>query len=140
MTLRVPRQACNTCPYRRDTPSGLWSRVEYEKLPDYDREFPPELAVFWCHQSNASGQPTVCRGWLAAHRDAVAVRLACAQGQLRPEDVPEDGEVETYYATGAEACAAGLVELGNPSPEARARIEALLLRGAGRWEDEDEDE
>jgi hypothetical protein len=139
--LHVPEKACGTCPYRRDTPSGVWSAEEYEKLREYDREFPPALAVFWCHQYNATGRPTVCRGWLSTHRDHPAVRLGLALGALNPEDVAGIGEEsDTYYGTGTEACEAGLRDIENPSDAARKKVMDLIRRGAGRYEDEDEDD
>ena len=46
------KRPCGSCPYRRDAPSGIWSREEYEKLPEYDKPTayqPPQ--VFMCHRN-----------------------------------------------------------------------------------------
>lgn len=53
---------CDTCPYRRSTPLGIWSKAEYENLQRQDAD---EMggACFGCHK-DPSGK-TSCRGWLA---------------------------------------------------------------------------
>ena len=59
--------------------------------------------------------------------------------RLRPGDVPRGDESATYYATGTEARSAGLADIDEPSPEARARIRSLIRRGVAShdWADED---
>lgn len=61
--LHVAPRPCNTCPYARSTPPGVWAPEEYAKLSRYDRspETNQDLATFHCHQENATGVPTVCR-------------------------------------------------------------------------------
>jgi hypothetical protein len=47
---------CSSCPYRIDTPPGVWASEEYEKLPQYsptDGQV-PALGIFLCHQTNAT--------------------------------------------------------------------------------------
>ena len=140
--LHVPKTGCSTCPYRKDTPAGVWHPDEYAKLKRYDehdylRDGPsaepqiPELRVFHCHQENATGDPTVCRGWLSVHRSAVAVRLACATGDLRVSDLPMAAE-PLYYETGAQAAAAGLSGCVAPDSKAKRCIDSLERRGVGR--------
>ena len=137
--LHVPKAGCSTCPYRRDTPAGVWHPDEYAKLALYDEQpyergvepRPLELSTFHCHQQNATGQPTVCRGWLSVHADSVAVRLACARGALSFSDVPEAPEA-LYYETGAQAAAAGLSGVAQPSVDALKAMERLERRGAGK--------
>jgi hypothetical protein len=142
--LSVPKIACPTCPYRKDTPAGIWATSEYEKLALYDEPdfrdpkckvdagtYMPELSTFHCHQENATGKPTVCRGWLSVHRNAVAVRLTCAKGALSVSDIPVDSE-PLYYETGAQAAAAGLSGCPKPSPEAKKAINSLERRGVAR--------
>lgn len=134
--LHVAPRACNTCPYRRDTPPGIWSAEEYEKLREFDCDAPPTLALFLCHQTNATGVETACRGWLSTHGDHAAVRLAVARGTIRAADVPPDTEAEraAHYATGNEAAEAGLAAVEAPSPEAVHAARKLVRRRAGRWE------
>lgn len=142
--LHVPKKACSTCPYRKDTLPGIWAARHYEQLRVYDEiegagpQLPDCLAVFHCHQANVTGKPVVCRGWLSTHRESVAVRLACALRVLDPGDVPREPE-DCYYASGSEAADAGLAGVKNPSPETRAICAKLVRRGVGRWEGEDEE-
>ena len=134
--LHVAPRPCNTCPYRRSTPPGIWAPDEYAKLPAYDRrpgDVTAEGATFHCHQENATGVATVCRGWLGAHPDSFAVRLAVAVGLLDSDDINALPDVDpTLYASGAEACAAGLAGVEQPSASARDAAERLMRKRAGR--------
>ncbi len=123
---------CNTCPYRRDTPPGIWHMEEYAKLREYDiGGTTPALATFHCHQETISGQPTVCRGWLAVHGDIPAIRLAVLRGQVPPEEVNRPMTVP-LYTSGMEACIAGLKGIRRPGKRARAAIRRLMGRGGFR--------
>ena len=148
MKLHVAPKACSTCPYRRDTEPGIWSRAEYEKLRSYDtdpaeldqddlEELAAVLSVFHCHQQAASGVETICRGWLGVHRYAVVIRLACLTGALTWDEVPLEAE-DYLYATGAEAADAGLLGIENPSRKARSEVQKLIQREIGRYEDDTE--
>lgn len=136
MKLHVAPRACSTCPYRKDTPPGIWHPEEYEKLRTYDEQpgEMPRLAVFHCHQENATGVSTVCRGWLSTHRDSVAVRFGCVTGQLDVHEIPQKPE-PLYYASGTEACEAGLAGVAAPSQEAQKEMRKLVQRGAGRLDE-----
>ena len=137
-TLRVPKKACDTCPYLRETPAGIWSAEEYEKLPtfDHDHEGMPVFATFLCHQTNATKVDTVCRGWLSTHGDSIGARMAIMRKEIDPEDIPPAVEPE-YYATGREACDAGLAGLEEPGDEAQVKMSKLLARGAAHFADEE---
>jgi len=132
--LHVAPRPCITCPYAKATPAGVWDASEYEKLREYDDDWNPPIAMFHCHQENATGTPTACKGFLAVHPDAVAVRLGQAVGSVTPDQVAEPCPVEVY-ASGTEACEAGLVGIADPSPEALAAMAKLIGRGAGRYDD-----
>jgi hypothetical protein len=122
---------CSTCPYRKDTPPGIWAPEEYEKLPAYDGQR-MELAPFHCHQETASGVPTYCRGWVSCHGfDAIAIRLACASGRMDPAEVERPCHVP-LYSTGKEACEAGLAGIRRPTPKALRAIERLQRKGVAR--------
>jgi hypothetical protein len=97
----------------------------------------PALATFWCHQTNASGKPTACRGWLSTHRDHAAVNLALIHGAIRPEDIPTEDESATYFESGTAACENGLRDIDDPSTAARVMATRLTEKGAGCWEDVD---
>lgn len=125
--LRCPPTPCSTCPYRRDTPPGIWDASEYRKLPGYDAGG-MALATFHCHQERATGVPTVCRGWLAVHGfDSIAIRLAVARGVIETEQVEAPCPVP-LYGSGAEACAAGLAGVRRPCAKARRAIRRLSAR------------
>ena len=125
----VAPRPCNTCPYRVDTPAGIWHPEEYAKLAAYDRD-PLLLAVFRCHQQTATGVPTACRGWLTVHSETVAVRLTVARRQVTPEQVYAEPEVE-LYETGVKACVAGMRGVRRPSSEARKVMAKLVDKGIG---------
>ncbi len=134
VSLRCPPSCCSTCPLSRSTPPGIWHPSEYRKLPLYDDQ-KPEFAVFHCHQENATGVPTVCRGWLAVFGyDALAVRIAVSRGEIPPQEVERPCAVP-LYGSGAEACAAGLAGVKKPSTPARKAIERLVAKGVGEDQD-----
>lgn len=66
---------CDTCPYRRSTPVGIWAPVEYAKLAKAARD--PLGATFGCHKDTGSLRPAICRGWLAdqKRREVPSIRL-----------------------------------------------------------------
>lgn len=120
--LRMMADPCSTCPYRRDTPPGIWSRDEYEKLPKYDEGHdPPAFGVFLCHHTNSTGVDTVCRGWLAVHADSIAVRLGLMTGQLTMKQVDAPCRVE-LYGSGTEAAVFGINGIKRPG---RAAVRAM---------------
>lgn len=133
--LHVAARPCSTCPYRRDTPPGIWHEDEYAKLATFDPPpagpMIPRTDTFRCHQQAATERPTACRGWLSVHAETVAVRLAVIYGRVTVDEVYADVDVD-LYATGAEAAAAGLDAARRPpTPEAAAQIRKLLDRGVG---------
>lgn len=125
MHLKPPKVPCGTCPYRKDVPSGIWDRSEYEKLPEYDKstsEQPPQ--VFLCHQKDGN----LCGGWLLCHdRDHL---LSLRVGPIM-YGVELDESVWTYssdvpiFGSGAEAAEHGMVEIEKPSVEAQRKIAGL---------------
>lgn len=130
--LLCPPAPCATCPYRRDTPPGIWHPEEYQKLVGYDRGLTiPALAAFHCHQEMVTGKPTVCRGWLAVHGDSPAVRIAVIRGEIPAEEVDREITVP-LYSSGKEACAAGLKGVRRPGKKAREAVENLMSRGGFR--------
>lgn len=116
---------CSSCPYRKDTPPGVWAREEYEKLPQYDAEFSMP-GIFLRHYSTASASLSVCRGWLEVHCNNIGVRMAQVTGKIVVED--RTPTKFPLYDTGAEACRAGLRGICRPSKKALAMISKLLVR------------
>lgn len=135
MTIDCAPNPCISCPYRLDHPSGTWSEEEYEKLRGYDGF---QLGVFLCHQTNATGRDTLCKGWVSVHADSVAVRLAMASGTVDPEHAYTPTLV-ALHASGNAAADAGQCDIDNPGPESRAMAAKLVARSAGRWGDEPDD-
>ncbi len=118
---------CGSCPYRTDTPSGVWERHEYEKLPRFDGEtWEQDPSIFMCHQQDGR----LCAGWVGCHdmQESLGLRMAAAMGDVTTAVVDACMAYTTdveLYATGAEACAAGLREVEAPSEKAVKTIRKL---------------
>lgn len=128
MGYTVAKAPCGSCPYRRDVPSGIWERVEYDKLPKYDGEIIDQMmadatGLFLCHQQDGN----LCAGWLACHRsdNLAAMRLHAAEVD------PMVWSYETacpLWSSGAEARAHGIKDIAEPSAAARKKIDGLMSR------------
>lgn len=125
--LIVAEHPCSSCPYRRDVPSGIWAREEYEKLRAYDDN--NVFGVFLCHHSPSMDRDAVCRGWLVVHADSVAVRLAVCQGIIRREDYGRPCDTP-LYKTGNAAANAGIKGIKRPGIKARRAIDKLIAKRA----------
>ncbi len=122
---------CPSCPYRRDVPSGLWDRSEYDRLPSYDGEIAVQaltkeaFSLFQCHQKTGD----LCAGWLACHGsdNLLAVRLHTIDpsGYGYTTDVP-------LWGSGEEARAHGLLDYDSPGATARRMIDRLERKRAAR--------
>ena len=62
------RTPCASCPYRRDTRLGLWSKEEFIDLLRADRVEGLKAPLYACHGSAKQPEPTVCAGWLLDQR------------------------------------------------------------------------
>lgn len=119
---------CESCPYRKDVPSGVWHADEYDKLPAYDRDtaYQP-VGLFLCHQQNGR----VCAGWVGCHGDRLlGLRLAVATGDMSTDDVVACLDYVSpvpLFASGAEAAAHGKAEIPAPGVGAR-RVIAKVTR------------
>jgi hypothetical protein len=80
---------CDSCPYRRDAPSGVWAHEEYEKLRRYDAPTPQQSAgLFQCHQSDANSPGRrICAGWAGCHTDGhlLGLRVALLESRIDAE-------------------------------------------------------
>ena len=120
---KPPKVPCGSCPYRKDVPSGIWHREEYEKLPQYDGSTMDQLlkggtALFMCHQNDGC----LCGGWLMTHDldELLALRMN-----------PVDASVGDYapdvavFASGQEAHDHGVRDLEHPSSEAIRKSDGI---------------
>lgn len=123
--LKAPPAPCGSCPYRRDVPSGIWHQSEYDKLPAFDGEtFEQDPAIFMCHQRDGK----LCGGWLACHgpHDLLALRF---QARNLDRSVFEYKTDVPVFASGAEARAHGIRDIGNLGTKARKMIDGLVRSG-----------
>jgi hypothetical protein len=106
-------------------PSGIWTRREYDKLPDYDGPtWEQPTALFMCHQRDGN----LCAGWLACHnpQELLALRL--------PRDIEIDPAVYSYttevpiFASGAAARDHGIREIKQPGKNANTMIAGLVRK------------
>lgn len=123
--LRAPHAPCVTCPYRRDVPSGVWAREEYEKLPAYDLPTPDQpTGVFCCHTDPGR----VCGGWAACHDldHSLSVRVGTALGYLDAHALTTYTTTVPVWDSGLAAHDRGVADVDDPGPAALAAI--------ARWE------
>lgn len=125
MELEIPKSPCRSCPYRCDTPSGVWSPEEYAKLPGFDDN--TAFGVFLCHHSRLGEAERVCRGWLSVHAESAAVRIAVARGEIPPDAPYEPVDVQ-LHPDGATAAAFGMADVADPSPAALEMIAGLVAK------------
>ncbi len=116
---------CKSCPYRRDVPSGVWAKEEYEKLSKYDGEIIEQLTkgatgLFLCHQQNNA----LCSGWLGCHGPAELLAMRLNYERVDPETFSYETDV-ALFSSGAEAAAHGMNEIEMPSGTARRTIDRL---------------
>jgi hypothetical protein len=120
--LKAPTVPCGSCPYRKDVPSGLWAREEYDKLSRYDGQtWEQSQAIFMCHQRDGR----LCGGWLACHGpgELLALRLHARELDSGVFDYETDVPV---FLSGAEARAHGIRDIKSPKPMARKMIAGLV--------------
>lgn len=116
---------CESCPYRQDVPSGVWSADEYLKLPEYDEEtWAQPVAVFQCHQTDReSDKARLCAGWVACHgpENLLALRIGVATGKLDVDVLDYTTDVPLMFS-GADACEHGMADIDAPGEEAQALV------------------
>ncbi|MER5889689.1 DUF6283 family protein [Streptomyces sp. NPDC001941] len=131
-TLPPAPRPCTSCPYKRDTPSGIWSPEEYAKLALYDGPTwsqPPRLFQCHVHDHDADGV-RVCGGWAGCHdmAESLSLRLAVECGQIGPHIAQAILDYESpapLFTSGSEAAAHGLRDLHTPGPAARRAINKI---------------
>jgi hypothetical protein len=117
---KAPPVPCGSCPYRMDVPSGIWAKLEYDKLPRYDGEtWEQDPHVFMCHQRDEH----LCGGWLACHdpRELLALRIA---RNIDPSVFDYETNIPVFES-GAAARAHGIKDINRPKEKARKIIAGL---------------
>lgn len=131
MTIKAPHpRPCESCPYRKDVPSGIWDASEYRKLPAYDEPTPYQpMGVFMCHQGNGH----VCSGWVGCHdmNNTLAMRIAASRHELDEATIDAILDYESpveLWASGQEAADHGLADVDAPDGDAQRLIGKLSRR------------
>jgi hypothetical protein len=129
---RPAPRPCESCPYRRDVPSGVWAAEEYDRLPAWDRDtaYQPQ-GLFLCHQRNGR----VCAGRVGCHGgdQLLGIRLAEATGAMSGSDIEATLDYSSpvpLFSSGAEAARHGKMQIPSPGPGAR-RVIAKVARRRG---------
>ena len=118
---------CESCPYRRDVPSGVWAAEEYDKLRDFDDDLGPRMMnVFYCHQHDAEDdRARLCAGWVGCHgAGSIGLRIAVASGRISRTVFAYESPVP-LFASGAEAADHGQAEIAYPSDDAARLIDKI---------------
>lgn len=121
---------CQSCPYRRDVPSGIWAADQYDKLPGYDRDLPLQPAgMFLCHQTDGR----ICAGWVGCHdmRNNLAVRMASLREDLDAETLDAVLDYMTpvaLFPSGTQAAEHGKRDLLVPDGRAQQAISKIVRR------------
>jgi hypothetical protein len=117
-------QPCPTCPYRKDTPKGVWALDHYEALLAYDGEIGEQaekgaFVSFGCHYDNGN----LCRGWIDAHgaNNLLALRLNPLRSPVGPPLVE-------VYGSGREVLEANLPHMLAPNAEAKKAMRKIKRR------------
>jgi hypothetical protein len=125
---------CVTCPYRKDVPSGVWHRDEYQKLVAYDAETAAQpAALFMCHQQHGG----LCTGWVQSHAardhrfDLLALRLHSFSDRVdvkQISNVARSVPAVALFRTGAAAMRHGLKRISNPGRKAVEAIASIVRK------------
>ncbi|MFD0427438.1 DUF6283 family protein [Streptomyces zhihengii] len=122
---------CESCPYRRDVPSGIWAHEEYAKLIRYDDPTGVQPSgLFQCHQTDGgSAARRVCAGWAGCHGpELLAPRTALAFGRI---DADTFAEIVNYqspvplFDSGMQAAQHGQANITRPDDNAQRQIDKI---------------
>lgn len=117
--ITINRAPCQSCPYRCDVPSGIWSTEEYDKILPFDNEtWMQSPRIFLCHQADGC----LCRGWLDTHGyNLLAVRLGIIKGDIDAKALGkalDEGPAVPVFASAAEAAKHGRRAIKRPGRKA----------------------
>lgn len=130
MTRTCAKAPCKSCPYRRDVPSGVWAKSEYDKLKTYDGDIGDQLmkgasGIFLCHQRDGH----LCAGWIATHGAANLAALRLTREKIAREIFTYKSPVPVF-SSGEEAARHGMRDIKRPRAEALSTINRLSRKKA----------
>lgn len=123
---------CDTCPYRRSTPVGIWDPAEYENLQRQDAD--PFGSTFGCHKDAGKERPAVCRGWLADQKrrgvPSMRLRLQLARDPALQEqfEAVDENDPDLYSSIAEMSLTNSGAMFPERSPKARLLREKLARR------------
>jgi hypothetical protein len=119
---------CDTCPYRRSTPVGVWDEVEYENLRKHDADTIMGHN-FNCHLSAKlpAAERSLCVGWLADQKRRGFPAIQLRMLMMRKPSVAElvesiDDNDPDLYSSIEEMCRANAAK---PFPKGKAGARVL---------------
>ncbi|MFF7415791.1 DUF6283 family protein [Streptomyces lydicus] len=132
-SLRSPApRPCESCPYRRDVPAGIWAGEEYEKLRRYDADTPNQpTGMFQCHQADGdSNARRICAGWVGCHEGEhlLALRLAVIDRSIDLTTFRAAIEYDSpvpLFPSGSAAAAHGEAGIDSPAEDARRMVDKI---------------
>lgn len=118
--MKIRPAPCKFCPYRKDVPSGVWHKSEYEKLPEYDRPTCEQpSALFMCHEKTGS----ICCGWSQCHRwELLSLRLASYKERFEIPTITTG-----IFESGRKALEHGMRLIKRPNAKARKAMSYVTL-------------
>lgn len=119
----IRKEPCSACPYRQDSPSGLWAAEEYDKLPPYDAPTGSQpFEIFLCHAT----PDHLCHGWaVVGDWELLALRLYAAYS-IHEVEIPPP--VVPLWSTHTQAADHGRAGIAAPSPRAMRTIHRLTRK------------
>ncbi|WP_413754762.1 DUF6283 family protein [Streptomyces sp. MMBL 11-3] len=122
---------CESCPYRRDVPSGVWAGEEYDRLRRYDAPTPEQpQKLFQCHQTDAgSATRRICAGWAGCHGgNLLGLRIALLEGRIDEATYIAAADYQSptaLFTSGSEAADHGQKDLDHPGTRSRHMIDKI---------------
>lgn len=114
---------CETCPYLRSTPLGIWDKSEYLRLLQFDEPtYKQSSSTFRCHNDSNC----LCQGWLDCHdaTQLLSIRIASIQQRLAPDFNFERSGADVY-SSAKELVYANMRACGDPGDRAKRCIKKL---------------
>lgn len=120
--IRVRKNPCPSCPFRKDCPSGIWDESEYEHLRIYDGDIGQQIvrgatSTFHCH----STPEDLCAGWVGTFGPWELAVLRLHSDKLDPSVWDYETSV-ALHESGQAAYEHGMARYKAPGDDARQAI------------------